>query len=78
MSEFIMYVGIMGIFIGYGMILAPMVFQRMGKQWKQSDSCIKIGFIIFCIFSFVAIGGAFGISELGKIISAPMVLGRPD
>lgn len=68
MAELAMYVGLTGMLIGLGMMMGPIILQSIGKQLKYSDSYIKIGFIIFIIFIFVTIGGAFGSSELGKSI----------
>lgn len=76
MATIIMLIGIIGLIISLIVTLTPMIrtyimLQKSGKtKWRTiiNSNIAEIGFIFFCIFILLTLGGAFCDSELGRII----------
>lgn len=76
MATIIMWIGIVGSIISLIVALTPMILtyimlqKSVKTKWSIiiNSNMVEIAFICFCIFIFVALGGAFCDSELGRII----------
>lgn len=76
MATIIMWIGIIGLIIScivtfIPIILTYIMLQKSGKtKWSTiiNSNMVEIGFICFCIFTLLALGGAFCDSELGHIV----------
>lgn len=72
MATIIMWIGIIGVIISLIVTFIPIILTYISGKTKWSTiiniNMVEIGFICFCIFILMTLGGAFCDSELGRII----------